>query len=243
MTQNIDLSVILSKLGFTNNESKVYLTLIKIGNSHAGKIAQEARLDRSSTYNALNSLIETGIVSTIYENKRTTYVPANPVKILDVIREKEELAKKVIPLLQQRYMLETEKKNVTVFQGYRGLKTVFEDILKSCKANDEYLVIGSEGQFTESMPYYSPIFRKRKENAKIKTKILVRSGLPLKPRGNNTQTRKLPFNTVSPATVNIYGSKVAIIMWGEKPESIVIDNKNVAESFKNYFVFMWKYAK
>ena len=64
----------LEKLNFSVNESKVYLTLMRIGHSLAGNIAKESSLDRSSTYNALKMLVERGVVSTIHENKRTIYV-------------------------------------------------------------------------------------------------------------------------------------------------------------------------
>ena len=77
----------LERLNFSVNESKVYLTLLRIGASLAGRIAKEAQLDRSSTYNALKLLIERGIVSTVFENKRTTYVPADPKKIIDYFIE------------------------------------------------------------------------------------------------------------------------------------------------------------
>ena len=63
----------LEKLNFTVNESKVYLSLLKLGPSLAGRISKESNLDRSSTYNALRLLLKKGIVSTIFESKRTTY--------------------------------------------------------------------------------------------------------------------------------------------------------------------------
>jgi len=233
----------LEKLNFSVNESKVYLTLIKTGSSLAGKISKEAGLDRSSTYNALKMLVERGIVSTIHENKRTIFVPRDPKKILDYFKEKQELANKIVPLLKERYSIKKEKKNITLFQGYKGLKTVFQDILSSCDKNEEYLIMASEGQFGESMPYYAPIFRKLKIEKKIKTKMLIRKGRDKKTKSKYTQYRILPSDVKSPATINIYDGKVAIFIWEEKPEAILIENKAVTETFKNYFDFIWKHAK
>lgn len=233
----------LERLNFSVNESKVYLTLLRIGASLAGRIAKEAQLDRSSTYNALKLLIERGIVSTVFENKRTTYVPADPKKIIDYFKEKEELASALIPSLRAQYAVSKEKKNLTLFQGYRGLKTIFQDILDSVGKDDEYLVMGSEGQFRDRMPHYAPLFRSLKEKKGMKTKMLIREGRTKTSRARYTQYRQVPSDVVSPATINIYAGKVAILIWDEKPEAILIENENVSRTMKSYFDFMWKNAK
>ncbi len=232
----------LEKLNFSINESKVYLTLISLGPSLAGGIAKESDLDRSSTYNALKMLVERGIVSTVHENKRTIYVPADHKKIIDYFKEKEEIASKIIPSLQSRFRLTKEKKSILLFQGYKGIKTIFQDILDSLNKNDEYLVIGAEGQFSDKMPYYAPLFRKMKEKKQIRTKLLVREGSSKSTAGKYTEYKKIPSDVISPATINIYDKKVAIFIWEEKPEAILIENENVSKSFKNYFNLIWKRA-
>ena len=232
----------LEKLNFSVNESKVYLALIRMGSSLAGNIAKEAQLDRSSTYNALKSLIKRGIVSIMYENKRTIYSPEKPKKIIDYYKEKEEIAKRIIPNLEKQFEYRKEKSSVKFFTGFKGVKTVFQDVLDSCNLNDTYYVLGSEGQLSELMPYYSPILRKRKEQKKIKTKTIIRSGRDLKIKGKYTEYRKIPSDIESPITINIYPKKVAIFIWKDKPECIVIENDEVSKLFEDYFEFMWKHA-
>lgn len=233
----------LEKLNYSVNESKVYLTLVKLGPSLAGKIAKEAQLDRSSTYNALKGLIQRGVVSTVFENKRTIYVPEHPKKILNYYQEKEEIAQKIIPRLEEQFSFQKQKSSVKLFQGYKGLKTVFQDILDSTDKGKTYFVIGSEGLFTQKMPYYAPIFRKRKELKQIKTKVLIREGRINRKRSKYSEYKTVPSNVESPATINIYDNKVAIFIWEEPPQVIMIENENVKKTFENYFSFMWKNAK
>src|SRR3989344_348993 len=232
----------LEKLDFSINESKVYLILLKLGPNMAGRVSKEANLDRTSVYNALKSLLQRGIVSYAVEANRKVFKAENPDKILDYYKEKEEISKSITLKLKQFYNKKNEKSNLTLYQNFKGLKTVFQDILISCKKGDEYLVIGSEGQFSEKMPYYSPLFRKFKEKNKIKTRMLIRSDT-IKKRGKLTEYRIIPSDIKSPATINIFDGKVAIFIWDEKPEAILIKNKDISESFKNYFNFMWKNAK
>jgi len=56
----------------------------------------------------------------------------------------------------------------------------------------------------------------------------------------NSQVKQLPRKT-GPAAINIYGNKVAIIHWSkETPFAIVINNKDIAESYKEFFKLLWK---
>ena len=50
------------------------------------------------------------------------------------------------------------------------------------------------------------------------------------------------FETI--VSTNIYGNKVAIIIWLEHdPVAIVIQQPDVVKTYKNYFNLLWKIAK
>lgn len=236
MTQEEDLE----KLGFSLNESKVYLTLLKLGPSLAGSIAKEANLDRSSTYAALKLLQKRGVISTYFENKRTTFVPEDPKRIVDYFVEKQEIAKKIIVNIKETSQ-PTSSQPVKLFKGYKGVKTVFNDILNSCDKKTPLMILGAQGQFSEKMPYYAPIFRKLKQEKGIKTKVISKSitNHPSK----LTEYKLVPSEIDSPATVNIYSNKLAILLWEDIPQAIMIENPKLAKTFENYFNFMWKFAK
>jgi HTH-type transcriptional regulator, sugar sensing transcriptional regulator len=239
----MDLRKTLERLHFTTNETKVYLTLLKLGSSYAGKLSKDANLDRSSTYNALKMLLERGIVSYVVTAKKKLFSAADPNKILDYYKEREEIAKSIIPDLRALHKETKDTENVTIFQGYKGVKTILQDILNTCKASDECLVMGSEGQFSSRMPSFCRIFRARKENKKIKSRMLIREGREKNNRGKYTKYRKIKSDVISPVTTNIYKDKVALIIWSDKPEAVMIENKIVAATYKSYFNFMWSMAK
>jgi len=45
----------------------------------------------------------------------------------------------------------------------------------------------------------------------------------------------------SNAVVNIFGGKVAIVLWKERyPTGFLIENKDVAEAFRKWFRFMYQ---
>ena len=53
----------------------------------------------------------------------------------------------------------------------------------------------------------------------------------------------MPKGYISPAAIDIFEDYVYIFLWEEKPFVYMIKNKTIAESFKQYFNFLWKIAK
>jgi sugar-specific transcriptional regulator TrmB len=233
----------LRDLGFTDNEVKVYITLLRIGRGKAGRISKECSLERTSTYNAIKRLQEKGLVSYVIEANRKVFAVAEPNKILDMFKEKEERAKLIIPKLEHLKKTEQEKENILKFRGYAGIKTVLNDILKTCKDGEEHYIIGSEGQLTKRMPTFAKIFLARKDMKKLHARGLLRKEGFSDLRSKYSKIRYLPQDVVSQSVTNIYGDKVAIILWSEIPEAIIIDDKSTAETYKSYFEFMWKNAE
>ena len=185
----------LRDLGFTDNEVKVYLALLRIGRGKAGRISKECSLERTSTYNALKKLQEKGLVSYVIEANRKIFAVAEPTKILDMFKENEERAKLLIPKLEQLKKTEQEKENILKFRGYAGVKTVLNDILKTCKDGEEHYIIGSEGQLTQRMPTFANIFVARKDRKKLKAKILLRKGRSEERRvGKECRSRWSPYH-------------------------------------------------
>ncbi len=233
----------LKELGFTDNEIVVYLTLYRIGRAKAGKLARECAIERTSTYNALKRLQEKGVVASLIEGKTRVYAPGPPQKILTMLEEKQEIAKSIIPHLAALQKYEREKESILKFRGYAGVKTVLNDTLKSCEERSEYLIMGSEGKLSDRMPEFSKIFVARKDKRKLRARILIRETRKAKPKSKYTSVRYVPVDVISPANVSIYKDKVAMILWSEIPEAIIIDNADVAQTFRSYFEFMWKHAK
>ena len=238
----MDIEKELQSLGFTPNEVRIYLTLLRLGQSKAGRLSTECNLERTSTYNAIKKLQENGMVSSIREGKIQVYYAAEPEHILDVFKEKQERAQLLIPSLKTMRKWEKQKENIIKFRGYMGIRTVLYDILNECNQSNEYLTFGSEGQLSERMPTFSKIFVAQKDRKKILSRLIMHEQPFGKKMSRYTKVRYVPKYVLSPAVTTVYKDKVAIILWTVIPEAIIIDNKDAAESYRSYFEFMWKHA-
>jgi hypothetical protein len=58
----------------------------------------------------------------------------------------------------------------------------------------------------------------------------------------DTESRYLPKEFLSPMVIWVFGNKVAHVIWDS--ESIfLIDNKQVADDYRNYFKMLWGMGK
>lgn len=229
----------LAKLNFSPNEIKVYLTLNSHGSTKAGKIAKLAKIDRSSCYNSLKLLLEKGLVSYVSIGKVKWFQSTGPKRILEYIKEQEEDANSIIPELQKAHKIGKIEGQVRLFKGIKGVKSIFLDIARTGKDN---YVFGSEGQFSERMPEFALQFDRLKKENKIKTKLILRRGRKELDK-KTSEYRYLEHVDESPAVTNIYGDKIAILIWTDEPEGVIIENKAAAKAYKSYFDILWDHAK
>ncbi|RLE38854.1 hypothetical protein DRJ17_02765 [Candidatus Woesearchaeota archaeon] len=237
------MNQILVEAGLTDSEAKVYLTLLDLGMDLAGTIARKSGIHRRSVYDILDRLIEKGLVSYIVKNNQRHYEATDPIRLIELLKEKERKIQEVLPRLQLKYSMTREKQETNFYRGKNGLKTVFEDQLKEGK---EILIFGANVDVNEVIKFYFPHFDRARVQKKIKVKFIFSEDardnpaikkIPLK------EVRYIPKGFSSPAATYIYGNKVAIILWSENPLAILIKQKEIADNYKQFFKFVWDSAK
>jgi sugar-specific transcriptional regulator TrmB len=232
---------IFEKLGLVKSEIEIYLILLKMGSSTAAKISEKTGLNRSHIYDSLKKLMDKGFIST-YEQNRTSYFDSSsPEVIQDYAKNIEKEVGKIIPELNNLKEIEKPKTKIQLFQGKNGLKTVLQDILRTKK---DYLVFGEEGQFQKIFPIFIEQFLRDIKYFRITEKVISKESLRGKiSKNSNTQIRYLDNKLLSPTTTVVYGNKVAIFIWSEPYNSTLIEDGEVADSYRAYFEGLWKLAK
>jgi len=228
----------LESIGLSPNERKTYLTLIDHGLQSAGKLAKFANMDRSSCYYALRQLQQRGLVGYHIDGKVKMFAATSPHRLIEYVHEQEDDLKEIVPFLKARHKSAKKEGQVRLFKGIKGVKSIFLDIIRNGKDN---YVFGSEGQFSQRMPEFALQFDRLKNESKIKTKMLLRVGRHEK--DSKTSEYRYMYVEESSAVTNIYGDKVAIVVWTDEPEGIIIENAATARAYKSYFDFMWTHAR
>jgi len=234
---------LFEELGMTRNEAKVYLALLKSRSAQAGRITKISGVHRRNVYDALERLIQKGLVSNINKGKQKIFVAEPPERILRIIEDKKALAEAELPKLKEIQMSEEYKQSARVYYGKSGLQTVFDDQIQERK---DILVINASIKFFDIFKWYGIQYKKARQQAKIKTKLIFSEADKLSIKKGQlvrSEVKYLPEEYSGPAATNIYGNKVAIILWIEPPIAIIIENKELAETYRRYFNLLWQMAK
>jgi len=184
--------------------------------------------------------MQKGLVSYVIIGKTRWFQCSNPNNIISYLSNKLDLAKDFVPELDKIRRQSKLKENVRLFKGVKGVKTVFEDILQNAEEN---LIFGSEGQFSKNMPLFEKQFTKKLERKGIKVRSIVRSNREVAKKDKVANRKSIPSSIESNVVTNIYKNKIAIIIWSEIPEAILIENEKAANAYRDYFNFMWKHAE
>lgn len=243
----------LQKIGFRKNQAKVYLTLIEAGSATAGELAVKSMVHRSNVYDALDQLIEQGMVSYINKGPKRLYIPTDPENIKERLKEKEMLFESMLPELKSIFRSE-KKAQVQIYEGLQGLKTISDGYLRD---GHEILSFGTiKGEHFRMGPLLQ-LWHSRRIKSKIRLRQL--NSYSVKERGkylNNlpyTESRYLDEDNSTPASITITGDRVVFYVWShsdketKKPDDKVlivsINSKFMADEYKKYFETLWKRAK
>ncbi|MFC1723545.1 TrmB family transcriptional regulator [Nanoarchaeota archaeon] len=241
---------ILEDAGFTKNEIAVYKTLLQLGSTTAGPVAKKSGIHRSKVYDALARLILKGVVSYTVKANRKYYRAQNPDAIKSFMKEKLQKVESIIPELKAMQAMQHEKQEANVFEGYKGLKSVFDNQVNSLRKGDEILVFGARSGLDvapETWKAYFSNMNRRRIKKGIRYKIIFNEDLRKSAvakefkKSKLTQVRFIKQKTL--AGVNIHGNNVGIIVWKKKPYAFVITSKEASSSFREYFKTMWQMAK
>jgi len=244
---------ILEKIGLTESEIKVYLALIKLGQSNAGPIVDEAKVTRSKIYDILERLKSKGLVSFITKGSVKYFNASDPNNILEYLNQKEEeieknkkSVKELIPLLKGQYESAIESRVAEVFMGFKGMENAFNILVEEFNSNCQYYAFGAgKGENIERIQLFFERLHNRRIEKKVKSKIIFNESS----RGLFKSQEKSKLVDVkyliesTPAAINIYKNYTIIAILTEEPITFLIRNKKVADSFIEYFKIMWKVAK
>jgi HTH-type transcriptional regulator, sugar sensing transcriptional regulator len=246
----------LRKLGLTEGEIKVYLALVRVGESTSGPIIDQSGVSVSKVYVILDRLAKKGLVSHIVKKNTKYFKAADPNRLLiyhkeqqQELKHQEKALKEIIPILEAQNETAVTTETAQVFEGLKGLQTSRERTLRIMEEGDEMWVIGIartpyEGVMT---PYFRD-YHERRYKKGIKCKYIYNE-YAKDPYGNISesyplsQVRYMSKGLVTHGWLEIYADTVTIGLNKGKSFSVVIQNKEVANSFKIYAEMLWKKCK
>ncbi len=246
---------ILEEIGFSKGEVKVYFALVELGQITIGPLSKKADVTPAKVYPILDKLIRKGLVSEVIKSGTKYFEAASPKRILDYLNEKSKKVeeqkkeiKEIIPMIEEKRKLSRDVSKAEVYQGFEGIRTLYNEILDVLTQKKEdfiSFVLGEEEYKHEESKYFFQEYDTKRRNLGIKLRLISYIGQKkflkeITDHDKNITVRYLPFRV--PTGVIVYRNKVATLIWGEIPTAFVIQSKEAAKAYREFFEDMWKIA-
>ncbi|MEA3515122.1 MAG: helix-turn-helix domain-containing protein [Nanoarchaeota archaeon] len=245
---------ILRDIGLTEGESKVYLALLRLGQTTTGPIVRKSGVTTSKSYKILSRLEEKGLVSHVYKNKVKNFKAASPEKVLALItqqfqeleRKKKEVEKIVPELIAYQKQIE-EEQEAEIYYGLSGLDTVFGEQLRTLKKGGESFVIGITygGAYGDKVGNFFRRLQTKRDQKGIITNLLygedARGTLQYQEISKFCKIRYIKYSSL--VAINVYNDITIICVFVGQPILFKIKSRAVADNFIHYFRILWDIAE
>lgn len=245
MSQKSNQNVIseLEELGLSHHEAAIYLAVLKLGETPAGAIITEVSLHREQVYRALKRLTKEGFLSEFEKNNISYFTAIDPSVFINRSKTQLALAESLLPYLIS--IKQSKQQIIQISEGEEALKKQLGDMINSIEENGEYLILGGVGNlFYDAARKYLPLFTPLFKEKNIRGRIIAYKGYEYPSNsslGENISVKTLDRPFGIPASVGIYGNKVAIdLLDPDNIAIITIENEKVANSFRQTFEALWR---
>lgn len=235
---------ILEDIGLTGAEIKVFLSLLELGSSTAGKVVEKSGLQNAVVHRAFHSLAEKGLITYVKEGKIKHYQTIEPKQLLNFLDEKKARIEKILPELEAKREIAKQKPQAIIFQGMRGVKELITLMLDT--TSKEYFAYGGPQKAHDLLgDFFWENFHRKRIKKNIKAKLLFHSSLKwwvddLNKKFKLTTVKTTKRNFEELTETIICGKRVAIIIYLDKPFGFLIEEQIAANSYKRFFELVWE---
>ncbi|MBI5872385.1 hypothetical protein HZB88_04875 [archaeon] len=239
-----DIEEALIQIGLTKNEAKIFFVCLQEGLCSAGIIAKKCGLHRTNVYDAIERLIEKGLLSYIIKDNTKLFEPTSPQNLFYLINEREARLRSIMPRLELARRFSQKKGEAHIYEGISAFLQLRFGLLRH---NKEILVYGVPKIASEMVAAKLNHFHRERIRLKIQMKhiynhdaqerIAYLNRLPL------TQARFLPQKYQSLVSTCICNNETVLTVWTNPPLMLQIINEQIAEAYRKFFYLLWKNAR
>tara|TARA_Y100000034_G_C6901609_1_gene417149 strand:- start:924 stop:1667 length:744 start_codon:yes stop_codon:yes gene_type:complete len=241
----------LQDIGLTQGETKVYLALVELGSTTTGPIAKKSGVSASKVYKVIDRLENKGLVGHITKDKTKYFHALDPGNIVNYIEEKQDdLEKKkeeiesLIPQIRKK-MESKEQSDAIILSGFKAVTNYIWGVVDKLKTGDSYYVLSANYGDVPGLEEFFHKYHERRAKKGVKVKMLANfdNKKLVSPTKKKAEIRYLPQHLIGDMQIAFTDKITLIVVWRRSPIAFVIEDREVAKSFKSYFDAFWKIAK
>lgn len=238
------LRTTIEQLGYSPQETAVYLAALELGGSSATEIAEKARIPRTTVNLIIRELHKKGLMNSYLKRRRKIWAAENPERLMVGLKEREEALKLILPDLQLLRRDTGAKPMVRTYNGVNEIKQIMNDILETkhhisaVVSWDPWVEALGKGYVENVMEaQYRHFLRMRLLAPRTKLSVALKQ----KDGSELRDTQFLPASVTIDNANFIYGNKVAIISLNtKKPVGVVIEDEDIHHTMEMFFESLWR---
>lgn len=240
----------LQQIGLSTNEIKIYQSLHRLGPKSIRTIADNAKINRGTTYEVLKELVNKGLASYFPKGKRRFFIAASPDQLLTLAKDRQQSIKEGIARLESDvvpFLANTKPHSsvadVQYYEGDEGVEQILRDVLQTTEARrkKEYYVYSAK-PIRHYLYRSFPNFTKQRVKKGINVRAIAIGEGGEDAEMSERKWLKLKKGLYSTSYVIIYPPKYSIISLSDEdyPYGVVINEPSIAFTQKIIFDALWK---
>ncbi len=237
----------MMRLGFTDKESSVYVTLLRLGNAGASEIGDATGLNRPTTHDTLDHLGRAGLVTAYTEAGQRRFSAEPPERLLTVLslqrREvstREDVASRLLPRLLAIGAQHNAKPKIRYIEGIDGLRNMQREY--ECQEGDIIQLIGYDAYRAIEDRHMTD---EHHEALSSKGKNRIRSIIVTDMNILFSKLANVEYRRVSPSVLHVEGEvtvwhdRVVLFSYTNGIIAIEISSKTIADTVRGILELAW----
>jgi sugar-specific transcriptional regulator TrmB len=239
---------VFEEIGLSPNEAKIYETLLSAGEIGVAEISLKANVHRRNVYDALNRLVEKGLVFRIFQKGEHQFRSVTPDKLAEVLEVKQQNLSKILPDLRKLHQSKPLQEAAFIYKGKEGYKNYLRDLARV--AEDTYF-LGAKGLwFTpwvekQYLADYQAAMKRKNKKYFTLYDHRVKEKLPQAFKNVGGEYKILPKKYSAPGVTDVFGDYVVTFTSvdvgnvGEDVSIFIMINPELAETYRTWFKMLW----
>jgi sugar-specific transcriptional regulator TrmB len=254
---NENINEYLQKIGLTEYEVKIYMTMLEKDNCSASELAQASGVPRSKTYEILNNLSNKGLCIEVPDTIKR-YSAIKPVTAINTLKQKlaadhqekidilNLIENKLIDIYSNRSYGES---GASVIQIYREKNTIWQSIQDLLNSAENEILVFSKEPFIVSVGHNTNSMKQINKEVQIRSiyeeKDVLRNDYQEGIKSFLKEGEQVKIVQELPVKMTIIDNKLVLLIMKEKNNSgndllaIVINQAELANTFRIIFEFFW----
>lgn len=244
-----ELALKLENLGLSDKEAKVYVANLFLGPAAVQKIAEQAGINRATTYVILDQLVELGLVSQATESKKTLFVAQDPEELdrlferqeKEISRRRDEL-KKILPELKNSERVKRPSAPVVRFyHGLEGIQTINSYIRRKSRAGVTIYGLMNNDEVRKVFPEHIKQNPEQRLKKKLSSKVLYSSASDDFKSDSKLLRQTIKLDHPVQADITLYEDRASLLTYhGQESVGVLIESKDIVGALRQLFEMAWE---